>query len=429
MDITHDVRTCTTIMNCDCEPTGLLLRVNSVTKARYVNRYSRKCLEICGTASKFFRRRDSTFPVEKQGKLYRISSENASEARTPDEHGLQNENRKAAGTSQTESTSDSVAAMAKTNNSLKVRSGIVKVDTQVYGKSGRAQLHQLTQNSRYSAKAANDNGNLMQPVKKSGDKLPPTSGQDMGVKAKIVPLKYSSTSSSSAWQVKEKKETSKEPSNLSSNTSSSDQVHSSQPTQKRKCSAGAVKKSGNQIHPTSWKEKEKKEPSKGPFNLSTKMIPSDRVRRGNQLPAIPKQVWQVKGKIASSQDSGKTYSQDSGEISSKACQVKKKTSTLSSKSSLSHAEQRCPRLRQRSFSPEHYIKRDGFVKLGHNCFLCENDLALSPLPIEEEEEESDKLPDVAVLPCGHTFHTLCLQQAAPEDQLKDPPCFICASLQ
>ena len=223
------------------------------------------------------------------------------------------------------------------------------------GKSGRAQPHQLTQNSRYSAKAASDNGNLMQPVTKSGDKLPPTSGQDMGVKAKIVPLKYSSISSSSAWQVKEKKETSKEPSNLSSNTSSSDQVHSSQPSQK----------SGNQIHPTSWKEKEKKEPSKGPFNLATKMIPSDRVRRGNQLPAIPKQVWQVKGKIASSQDSGKTYSQDSGEISSKACQVKKKTSTLSSKTSLSDAEQRCPRLRQRSFSPEHYIKRDGMSKRSH----------------------------------------------------------------
>ena len=125
MDITHDVRTCTANMNCDCEPTGLLLGVNSVTKAR--------CLEIRGTASKFFRRRDSTFPVENQGKLYRISSENATEARTPDEHGLQNEARKAAGTSQTESTSDSVAAMAKTNNSLKVRSGIVKVDTQVYG--------------------------------------------------------------------------------------------------------------------------------------------------------------------------------------------------------------------------------------------------------------------------------------------------------
>ncbi|KAJ6406978.1 hypothetical protein OIU84_010485 [Salix udensis] len=427
MDITHDVRTCTANMNCDCEPNGLLLGVNSVTKARHVNRYSRKCLEICGTASKFFRRRDSTFPVEKEGKLYRISSENATKARTPDEHGLQNENRKAAGISQTESTSDSVAAMSKTNNSLKVRSGYCK------GKSGRTQLHQLTQNSRYSAKAANDNGILMQPLKKSGDKLPPISGQDIGVKAKIVPLKYSSTSSSSAWQVKEKKESSKEPSNLSSNTSSSDQVHSSQPTQKRKCSAGAVKKSGNQIHPTSWKDKEKKEPSKGPFNLSTKMIPSDRVRRGNQLPAIPKQVWQVKGKIASSQDSGKTYSQDSGEISSKACQVKKKTSTLSSKTSLSHAEQRCPRLRQRSFSPEHCIKRDGFVKLGHNCFLCENDLALSPLLIddddEEEEEEEDKLPDVAVLPCDHTFHTLCLQQAAPEDQLKDPPCFICASLQ
>ncbi|KAJ6914285.1 hypothetical protein NC651_016524 [Populus alba x Populus x berolinensis] len=433
MGITHDVRTCTANLNCDCEPTGLLLGVNGGTKARYVNRDSRKCSEIRGTASKLSRRRDSTFPVENQGKLYRISSENATEARTPDEHGLQNENIKAAGTSQTVSTSAYVAAEAKRSNGLKVRSG----------KSGLAQPHQLTQNSRHSAKAANDNRNPMRPVKKSGDKLPPTSGQDLGVKAKIVPLKYSSKPSSSAWKVKEKKETSKEPSNLSPNMSSSDQVHRGQPTQKGKCSAGAVEKSRNQIQavkksgkkltptPEQEKEKEKKEPSEGPSNFPTKISLSDRAHRdqpvqkrkcsaeavkksGNQLPAIPKQVWQVKGKIASSQDSGKT--------SSKVFQVKKKTSsTLSSKTRSSHAK-------TRSFSPEHYIKGDGFVKLGHNCFLCENDLAHSPLPTDEELE-SDKFPDAAVLPCGHAFHAMCLQQAIPEDQLRDPSCFVCDSLQ
>ncbi|KAL3586403.1 hypothetical protein D5086_013270 [Populus alba] len=326
MGITHDVRTCTANLNCDCEPTGLLLGVNG-------------------------------------------------------------------------------------------------------GKSGLAQPHQLTQNSKHSAKAANDNRNPMRPVKKSGDKLPPTSGQDLGVKAKIVPLKYSSKPSSSAWKVKEKKETSKEPSNLSPNMSSSDQVHRGQPTQKGKCSAGAVKKSRNQIQaakksgnkitptPEQEKEKEKKEPSEGPSNFPTKISLSDRAHRdqpvqkrkcsaeavkksGNQLPAIPKQVWQVKGKIASS----------------KVFQVKKKTSsTLSSKTRSSHAK-------TRSFSPEHYIKGDGFVKLGHNCFLCENDLAHSPLPTDEELE-SDKFPDAAVLPCGHAFHAMCLQQAIPEDQLRDPSCF------
>jgi hypothetical protein len=154
--------------------------------------------------------------------------------------------------------------------------------------------------------------------------------------------------------------------------SSSDQVHRSQPTQKGKCSAGAVKKSRNQIQavkksgkkitPTPEQEKEKKEPSEGPSNFPTKISLSDRAHRdqpvqkrkcsaeavkksGNQLPAIPKRVWQVKGKIASSQDSGKT--------SSKVFQVKKKTSsTLSKKTSSSHAK-------TRSFSPEHYIKWDG----------------------------------------------------------------------
>lgn len=74
------------------------------------------------------------------------------------------------------------------------------------------------------------------------------------------------------------------------------------------------------------------------------------------------------------------------------------------------------------------------VKLGHSCFLCKNDLAHSPLLTEEESEseselESDKLPDVAVLPCGHAFHTLCLEQVISEYELKDPSCFICTSLQ
>ncbi|KAJ6296109.1 hypothetical protein OIU78_024030 [Salix suchowensis] len=293
----------------------------------------------------------------------------------------------------------------------------------------------------------------MRPVKKSGAKSLLASGQVLWVNAKTKAPKYSSESSSSEWKVKEEKEPSKDPSNLSSNSRPSDQVHGAQPSQKSKCSVDAVKKSRNQIQAvkkiggripsTPKQEKQKQETSKGPSNLLTKTSSCDHARRGqpgqrskcsaeavenrrNQLPATPRQVWHVKRETLSSQ--GK------GEISSKILQVKKKTSTLSSRTSSSHAKRQRHYRRQRSLSPEHHIKWNVLVKLGHSCFLCKNDLAHSPLLTEEESEseselESDKLPDVAVLPCGHAFHTLCLEQAIPEYELKDPSCFICSSLQ
>ncbi|KAJ6355319.1 hypothetical protein OIU77_005829 [Salix suchowensis] len=104
MDITHDVRTCAAYLNYDCVPNGAFLGVNGEALL---------------------------FQMKIREKFYRMSSDNATEARTPDEVGVQNENIKAAETSQTESTSYSVAAMAKRSSSLKVQPG----------KPGRA--HQL----------------------------------------------------------------------------------------------------------------------------------------------------------------------------------------------------------------------------------------------------------------------------------------------
>lgn len=76
---------------------------------------------------------------------------------------------------------------------------------------------------------------------------------------------------------------------------------------------------------------------------------------------------------------------------------------------------------------------------GHTrrCCLCDIDLAYEPI---EEEAEDDyeheeyeyqvfaRLPEVAVLACGHAFHGQCLLSATPEEFSRDPLCFICASL-
>ncbi|KAJ7979577.1 Zinc finger, RING-type protein [Quillaja saponaria] len=78
----------------------------------------------------------------------------------------------------------------------------------------------------------------------------------------------------------------------------------------------------------------------------------------------------------------------------------------------------------------YYIKDGGFndlkvQPLGWTCQLCEKDLAYSPIGVQSKYSF---LPEVTVLPCGHAFHSTCLQLAIPEDQFRDPPCIICASL-
>ncbi|XAR50447.1 hypothetical protein NMG60_11004780 [Bertholletia excelsa] len=76
-----------------------------------------------------------------------------------------------------------------------------------------------------------------------------------------------------------------------------------------------------------------------------------------------------------------------------------------------------------------YIKRqgsDGFAQpSGHKCMICKRDLAFTPEP-EGPVSRQTMLPPVAVLPCGHTFHDLCLLLITPKDQAKNPPCIPCA---
>ncbi|KAL3511999.1 hypothetical protein ACH5RR_024716 [Cinchona calisaya] len=60
---------------------------------------------------------------------------------------------------------------------------------------------------------------------------------------------------------------------------------------------------------------------------------------------------------------------------------------------------------------------------GQRCMLCKRDLSFTP---EGPVYQPSITPAAAVLPCGHTFHDLCLQNITPEDQSKDPPCIPCA---
>ncbi|KAK9213539.1 hypothetical protein WN943_002927 [Citrus x changshan-huyou] len=94
--------------------------------------------------------------------------------------------------------------------------------------------------------------------------------------------------------------------------------------------------------------------------------------------------------------------------------------------------------------PRFHIFWDGFeeseeeaLEQTQRCCLCDIDLAYGPI---EEEAEDDyeheeyeyqvfaRLPEVAVLACGHAFHEQCLLSATPEEFSRDPLCFICASL-
>ncbi|KAK8574832.1 hypothetical protein V6N13_033937 [Hibiscus sabdariffa] len=76
------------------------------------------------------------------------------------------------------------------------------------------------------------------------------------------------------------------------------------------------------------------------------------------------------------------------------------------------------------FLSPHIKWQDGEIlePSGYNCLLCKRDLSYRPegpiLPLSAP-------PPVAVLPCGHCFHDLCLQRMTSNDQANNPPCIPC----
>lgn len=64
------------------------------------------------------------------------------------------------------------------------------------------------------------------------------------------------------------------------------------------------------------------------------------------------------------------------------------------------------------------------------CPICEKDLSYilaGDYFSYKDNNEPPKLPEVAVLPCGHAFHSECLMQFTEEEQSREPPCFFCIS--
>lgn len=88
-------------------------------------------------------------------------------------------------------------------------------------------------------------------------------------------------------------------------------------------------------------------------------------------------------------------------------------------------------------TPIHHITWDGCDEesepAGQSCPFCDKDLSYAPTDDDEYEytdiliDEPPKLPGVAVLSCGHFFHSQCLELNIPEELSTDPPCFLCLS--
>ncbi|OVA09791.1 zinc finger protein [Macleaya cordata] len=89
---------------------------------------------------------------------------------------------------------------------------------------------------------------------------------------------------------------------------------------------------------------------------------------------------------------------------------------------------RTPQNFNRPASSPEYIKRKDSTEssqtIDENCALCKRNLTFAPDPAPVSQPSIP--PEVAVLPCGHTFHDECLQRITPPDQSKDPPCIPCA---
>lgn len=81
-----------------------------------------------------------------------------------------------------------------------------------------------------------------------------------------------------------------------------------------------------------------------------------------------------------------------------------------------------------------HIKWDvtGFDKVDNHvgvcCCLCEDDLGVAPYGSNNGNTDFTMRPVVAILPCGHSFHCICLNAGELEWQQGDPPCVFCDSL-
>ncbi|KAJ0076090.1 hypothetical protein Patl1_34819 [Pistacia atlantica] len=61
---------------------------------------------------------------------------------------------------------------------------------------------------------------------------------------------------------------------------------------------------------------------------------------------------------------------------------------------------------------------------GRGCFFCKRDLSFTP-EADGPISQPSIPPSVGVLPCGHYFHSCCLEIVTPPEKSTDPPCIIC----
>ncbi|KAF5749486.1 hypothetical protein HS088_TW04G01455 [Tripterygium wilfordii] len=368
-----------------------------------------ECLQAPETASKPFCCNEVNLSNENQAELSRMSLENTTVEEKPTEPNSSTPHdgcRIAVGNSQTESSRRSLTDLRTARKRGKFPPG----------KPSQAQQHQICQRNkgyakksvrstaaaRWQVKPIQVEANVAQPVKQSAKHINPPSKVQLNkvaqpVKESAMHINPPSDGVRKSFEQNKVAQPVKE--SATHINPSSDGIRKS--IQQNKV-AQPVKESEIHINP--------------PTNGVRKSIQQNKVSQPIKSSGAnktvrtvnPQKVWRVKEKNEATKSSPKPCSKPEAQR-----QKKKGFSKRSRKPSSKPASQR------------HHIKWHGFDEsIGWSCCLCEDDLAHSPT---EEEHETDKFPDVAVLSCGHAFHDVCLQLSTSNLQCSDPPCIICAS--
>ncbi|KAF5725892.1 hypothetical protein HS088_TW23G00624 [Tripterygium wilfordii] len=441
----------------------LKAKVDDNTSARDTDTKCYECIQAPKTAS------NVSFSNENQAELSRMSLENATVTEKPKEPNSstpQDGCISAVGNSQTESSRGSPTDLHKSRNMVKIKPApwqvrSIQAETIVGQPVKESAMHNNP--SSRGVRTPIQLNKVAQPVKEIEMHINPPSG---GVQKSIRQNKVAPPVKESEMLINppsDKVQKSIKQNKFTQAVKESD-MHANPPSKrvrksiKQNKAAQPVKENEMHINPPSngvQKSKEKNkvaEPVKEseihinpPFDGVRKSIEQSKVAlpvKESEIPnnppsnEVPKSIQQNKAsqpikssganKTVRKVNPQKGWRVKEGNEAAKSSQ-KPRSKPEAQRQETTGSAKCSPKPSSKPEAQRHHIKWHGFDEsIGWSCFLCENDLAHSPT--EEDEYETDKFPDVAVLSCGHAFHDVCLQLSISELQCSDPPCIICASL-